>query len=245
MFEKALIKNNRTKTPAGMVIAVAGQVSAVGLAVLVPLVYTDHLPAFTTSASIAVPKGKPDPAPADIKIAPKGTQVGRPKEPFPFVAPRGIPQKAPVLIDEPPSSGGQYVPGAVSSSATGVPGLPLPIENPAPPAAKTPGPKPVPAAPEIKRVRVGGAVQAAQIVKRVIPVYPPLAKQARVQGTVKLLGIVATDGTVQQLRVISGHPLLVQSALDAVRQWVYRPTLLNGEPVEVEAPIDVNFSLAL
>jgi protein TonB len=91
---------------------------------------------------------------------------------------------------------------------------------------------------------IGGNVLAAKILSRVIPLYPSLAKQARIQGTVSLLGVIASDGTVRQLRVLSGHPLLVQAALDAVRQWVYRPTLLNGEPVEVQAPIEVHFTLA-
>jgi protein TonB len=94
------------------------------------------------------------------------------------------------------------------------------------------------------RIRLGGAVQAAKLINRVIPVYPLLAKQARVAGTVKLIGIVGRDGRVQQLQVISGHPLLIQAALDAVRQWLYHPTLLNGDPVEVVAPIDVHFTLS-
>jgi len=78
---------------------------------------------------------------------------------------------------------------------------------------------------------------------RVQPQYPPLARQARVSGTVKLHAIIAKDGTVQELQVISGHPLLIQAALDAVRQWRYRPTLLNTEPVEVDTTIDVIFTL--
>jgi len=245
MFEGSLIKHNRTKTPAGMAIAFVGQVSALTLGILVPLVYTDHLPAFTTPALIAVPKGKPDPGPAEIKPAgPRGAQVVRPRGPSPFVAPVRIPEKVPMLIDQPSSaSSAPYVPGGTSEGATGAPGLPLPIPNVATPAPKAPEPKPVSAPQAIKRLRVGGAVQAAQIVKRVVPIYPAFARQARIQGTVKLIGVIATDGTVQQLHVLSGHPLLVQAALDAVRQWVYRPTLLNGEPVEVEAPIDVNFTL--
>jgi protein TonB len=244
MFEASLITKKRTKTPTGVVIAVLGQVSAISLTVLIPLVYTEHLPAFTTPASIAVPKGKRDPTPAEIKPAgPKGAQVVRPKGPSPFIAPVRIPEKVAVLIDQPgTTSKAPYVPGGIGDGAASAPGLPLPIEKVGPPAPNAPEPKPAP--PAIKRVRVGGAVQAAQIVKRVIPVYPALAKQARIQGTVKLIGVIATDGTVQQLHVLSGHPLLVQSALDAVRQWVYRPTLLNSEPVEVEAPIDVNFTLA-
>jgi protein TonB len=74
-------------------------------------------------------------------------------------------------------------------------------------------------------------------------VYPPLARQTRISGTVRLHAIIAKDGTVQQLEVLSGHPLLVQAALDAVRQWRYQPTLLNGEPVEVDTTVDVIFSL--
>src|SRR6516225_6059202 len=96
----------------------------------------------------------------------------------------------------------------------------------------------------VTRTRVGGAVQAAKLVNRVQPVYPPLARQTRISGTVKLHAIIGKDGTVQQLQVVSGHPLLVQAALDAVKQWRYQPTLLNGEPVEVDTEIDVIFSLA-
>ena len=94
------------------------------------------------------------------------------------------------------------------------------------------------------RIRQGGAVTQASLINRVNPVYPPLARQTRVAGTVRLHAIISKQGTVQQLEVLSGHPLLVQSALDAVRQWRYRPTLLNGEPVEVDTTIDVIFSLA-
>ena len=91
---------------------------------------------------------------------------------------------------------------------------------------------------------VGGAVQDAKLVNRVQPIYPPLARQTRISGTVKLHAIIGKSGAVEQLQVVSGHPLLVQAALDAVRQWRYQPTLLNGEPVEVDTEIDVIFSLA-
>ena len=96
----------------------------------------------------------------------------------------------------------------------------------------------------LKRVTVGGNVQAARLVNRVQPIYPPLARQTRISGTVKLHAIIGKSGNVEQLQVVSGHPLLVQSALDAVRQWRYQPTLLNGDPVEVDTEIDVIFSLA-
>jgi periplasmic protein TonB len=70
------------------------------------------------------------------------------------------------------------------------------------------------------------------------------AKQARIQGVVRLNAVIAKDGTISDLSVISGHPLLVPSALDSVKQWIYQPTLLNGNPVEVTTEIDVNFTLA-
>jgi protein TonB len=80
-----------------------------------------------------------------------------------------------------------------------------------------------------------------QIVK-VQPVYPPLAKQARIQGVVILEAIIGKDGAVTEVKVISGHPLLQQAAIDAVSQWKYKPTLLNGEPVEVVTTVTVNFA---
>jgi TonB family protein len=94
------------------------------------------------------------------------------------------------------------------------------------------------------RIRVGGNVQQTKLVSQPLPVYPPDAKQAGIQGVVKLNATIAKDGTIQHLEVISGHPLLIPAALDAVRQWVYKPTLLNGQPVEVVTEIDVNFTLA-
>jgi protein TonB len=76
------------------------------------------------------------------------------------------------------------------------------------------------------------------------PIYPPLAKMARQQGTVKFEATISKEGTIEELKLISGPPLLVQAAQDAVKQWRYKPTLLNGEPVEVLTTIDVNFSLS-
>jgi protein TonB len=94
-----------------------------------------------------------------------------------------------------------------------------------------------------KPITVTSDVQAAKLIRKVIPVYPRLAITAHISGTVRLIGVVANDGTVQQIRVVSGPALLVEAALAAVRQWVYRPTLLNNRAVEVIAPIDVIFTL--
>jgi TonB family protein len=94
-----------------------------------------------------------------------------------------------------------------------------------------------------KRIKVGGAVQQAMLTHRVEPSYPPLARQLRVSGQVHLRAIISTDGSIDSLQVMDGHPLLVQSALDAVRQWHYQPTKLNGQPVEVETIITVVYTL--
>ena len=94
------------------------------------------------------------------------------------------------------------------------------------------------------QIRVGGQVEAARAISRPMPDYPPLARMARIQGTVRLEAVISTDGRIQNLRVLAGHPLLVNAALEAVARWRYQPTLLNGEPVEVVTEIDVNFALA-
>jgi TonB family protein len=93
------------------------------------------------------------------------------------------------------------------------------------------------------RIRVGGDEQAAMQVKKVDPAcYPSQALQAGIQGVVRFAAVIGTDGHVQDLQVISGHPLLIRVAQEAVRQWVYRPTLLNGKPVEVSTEIDIPFT---
>jgi protein TonB len=82
------------------------------------------------------------------------------------------------------------------------------------------------------------------LIRRVQPEYPALAKQARIQGTVMLRAVIDREGMIQDLQVMSGHPLLVQAAINAVRQWRYRPFYLNDQPVEVETQVTVNFTLS-
>jgi protein TonB len=82
------------------------------------------------------------------------------------------------------------------------------------------------------------------LVRKVQPTYPALARSARIQGTVMLQAVISKQGTIENLIVLAGHPMLVPAAIDAVRQWHYRPYILNNEPVEVETQITVNFSLA-
>ncbi|MCB1019708.1 MAG: TonB family protein [Acidobacteria bacterium] len=112
------------------------------------------------------------------------------------------------------------------------------LANPQPPSATGAPPAPP------KRIKVGGAVQTSRLIRQVRPQYPALARQADIQGTVQLNVVIDHEGAVQSIDVGSGHPLLIPAAVDAVKQWRYKPTLLNGNPVEVEAPVNVNFTLA-
>ena len=161
--------------------------------------------------------------------------------------PQEIPSKIRIVIDElPPQLPEAYptgmIPGGIPGGArngilNGILGAPPnPLAPPAPPL-------PSHATHTIHPVRIGGGVQQASLIRQVRPQYPTLAKQARIQGAVVLEAVISKEGIIINLKVISGHPWLIPSALDAVRQWRYKPTLLNNEPVEVLTNITLNFSL--
>ena len=99
------------------------------------------------------------------------------------------------------------------------------------------------AAPGVMRIRVGGNVQESRLQQKVVPTYPALARDARISGVVRFEVVIGTDGRIINMQLVTGHPLLVQAAQEAVRQWVYQPTLLNGQPVEVMTQVDINFTL--
>ena len=101
----------------------------------------------------------------------------------------------------------------------------------------------IPPAPSVRPPRVSHVMEG-NLIRRVQPEYPALAKQARIQGSVVLRAVIDREGTIQDLHVISGHPLLVQAAINAVRQWRYKPYYLNDQPVEVETQVTVNFTLS-
>lgn len=163
-------------------------------------------------------------------------------DPSKFTAPKEIPKEIPPPMDDIPDissvSGGVAggVPGGVVG---GVPGAAGSVIGGGPSA-----PPPPPPPPEKKEpIRVGGNVQSSKLIRRVEPDYPELAKRARVQGMVLLQVTVDEQGSVAEVKVVRGHPLLNQAAIDAVTQWKYSPTLLNGEPVPVIATVTVNFVL--
>lgn len=101
-----------------------------------------------------------------------------------------------------------------------------------------------PQRPEVKRLEVDRAVQSERAITKIRPMYPPPARRSRVQGTVNPSIVIDEDGSVQSIDFASGHPLLIPAAVDAVQQWRYSPTWLNGQPVEVETTVEINFTLA-
>jgi protein TonB len=169
------------------------------------------------------------------------TQTGRTYKPF--QAPSHIPTKVAMGPDLPGAPVYEIGAGGGGISA----GIDLPgvgdLTHQQPLAVAPPEPRhPAPAVQQ-PPIRVGPGVEAAKLVFGPKPAYPQLAKQARISGTVRLAALISADGRIRDLRVVSGHPMLIQAAIEAVRQWVYRPTLLNGEPVEVQTDIEVNFVL--
>ena len=136
-------------------------------------------------------------------------------------------------------SGWQFKPGMKDGKAVSVP---CTLDFRRGDVATAPADFPPPA-PGVQRIRVGGNVQVANLVTRVPPVYPQLAKQARIQGTVRFNLLLSLEGNVQSIQLVSGQPLLIPAATDAVKQWAYCATLLNGNPVEVITQVDVNFTL--
>ncbi len=128
--------------------------------------------------------------------------------------------------------------GLVGGLPDGVPSEPPSGTRSMPVVAKMPTSTP------IKRIRVASRVAEANLLHDVAPQYPPEAGRQRIEGTVVLMAVIGKDGCVQDVQVVSGLPLLAQAAIDAVKQWRYKPYLLNGEPVEIDSRITINFTLA-
>lgn len=229
-----LLPSAPSKKAGALAASLAAQTFAVGTLLLIPLLYTDRLPFAQLQLPTFLPPAPP-PEPIKQQEAPHKRQV--PRTWNPLASPTRIPPLStqPEIIDDTSAplgtiDTGIFLPPTFSTIVIRV--LPPP---PPPPLVSEPV--------NNQPITVTSDVQAAKLMRKVIPVYPRLAIAAHISGTVRLIGVVAKDGTVQHIRVVSGPALLVQAALDAVRQWVYRPTMLNNKPVEVIAPIDVNFTL--
>jgi protein TonB len=248
MFEQTFVDGGNTRKPWTVLLSFIAQILVIVIAILIPMIYFDALPKNQLSSFLVAPPPPPPPppppaaAPKVVKIIPRQFDAGH------LMQPKAVPKDIAMIKEEelpPPSSGGVVggVPGGVPGGTAG--GVIGGIIGSVPTAA--PPPPPPPAAPKPvtpSRIRVGGNVQQAKLIRQPKPIYPPLAKQARISGVVKLNAIIGKDGTIQNLTVASGHPLLIPAALEAVKQWVYQPTLLNNDPVEVVTQIDVNFTLS-
>ena len=205
--------------------------------ILLPLINTEALPWSEVTAIVNLPAPPPAAAPpASSRVRSAQTRPNPAEEPL--LTPVFIPRRVAMIRDEPANADAGPAPdwaGVPGGTATGVPNSVLSNMMQLPPAM----PKVV--APS--KVRVSSGVAQGLLIHQVKPMYPPLAMQARIQGTVVLQAVIAKDGTVRDLRVVTGHPLLVQAALDAVQLWRYKPYLLNDQPVEVDTQINVNFTL--
>jgi len=219
---------------------------AVGLMLIIPLVFTDTLPkAQLLTFLVAPPPPPPPPPPAAAEVQKVVHQIqtdllntGQ------LRTPSRIPQKIQMIKEDEapppmPASGGVVggVPGGIPGGQLGgvIGGIVSSTSN----LASVPKLMAPP-----QRIRISQGVTKGLLIHRVEPSYPPLARAARVQGEVILTAVISVNGEIENLQLVSGHPMLVPSAISAVKQWRYKPYLLNGEAVEVETTITVIFSLS-
>jgi protein TonB len=230
MFEDSLLESGgRLKTKRGMTtfFSMILQVFLIGLLVLIPLLFTEALPKQQLMTFLVAPPPPPPPPPppaaAPVKVV---KQIQSDINNGQLRTPTKIPEKVQMIKEEetpPPTmaAGGVVggVPGGVPGGQMGgvIGGI----------ISSTPVAVPKVATPQ--KVRVSQGVSQGLLIKKVQPPYPPLARQARIQGQVVLQADISKDGTIQNLRLISGHPMLAPSAIEAVKQWRYKPYFLNGE----------------
>ena len=242
MFEDSLFESGgklKTKRGGTTTIAFFVQVIIIGIMVLIPLLFTEALPDAMRMTFLAAPPPPPPPPPppaAVVRVKQVETDIVNNQ----LRQPTRIPKKVEMIKEDaapPPIDAGVVggVPGGVpGGSMGGVMGSILSATNAPPPKVAAP-----------TRIRVSSGVTQGLLVRRIEPQYPQMAKIARVQGAVVLAAVIGKDGAIENLHVVStASPLLNQAALDAVRQWKYRPYILNGEPVEVDTTVTVNFTLS-
>src|SRR5208337_1414197 len=242
MFEDSLIESGnrfKTKRLSTTILSFTLQVLLIGILILIPLIYTDALPKTQLMTFLVAPPPPPPPPPppaAVVKVVRRQSEVINGQ----LRTPTKIPEKIQMIKEEeaPPDLGAGGVPGGVpggipGGSAGGVIGGIISSTHVDVPKVATP-----------QRVRVSSGVSTGLLIRKVSPNYPQLAKQARIQGQVVLQAEISKDGTITNLQLISGHPMLAPAAIEAVKQWRYKPYLLNGEPVAVETQVIVNFSLS-
>jgi len=243
MFEDSLIESGgKLKTKRGWtsIVSFGIQIGIIGVMVLIPLIFTEALPKGQMMFLLVAPPPPPPPPPPaaamvqHVKVIQTDIVNGE------LRTPTKIPEKIKMIQEDeaPPAMASAGVVGGVPGGIPGgqmggvIGGI----------ISATPVAVPKVATPQ--RVRVSSGVSSGLLIRRVNPTYPPLARQARIQGVVILQAQISKDGSIENLQLISGHPMLAPAAIEAVKQWKYKPYLLNGEPVEVDTQVQVNFTLA-
>ncbi len=238
-------RSNPWKRFSMLLISIGAHTLAILALIILPLLFLNvrgDLLAWVIASPLAPPPAPPPQLPPSGRPAAPQREVTHITQ---FIPPVETPRGLPPAPDEPASTGSTGVPGF---SFPGIPGAPFGPTGPGGPNIGLPvsvgAPLPPPPPPAHREaVRKGGDVLASKLVRKVEPVYPNLAKLAHVQGVVILQVTVDEEGNVSDIRVLRGHPLLEEAAVQAVQQWKYSPTFLNGEPVPVTAAVTVIFSL--
>ena len=237
MFEQTFLADQEpSRKPYSMVLSLLLQVSVIGALCLTPFIFTQGLPALHLASLVNAPRKASAPkASASAMRSPVSSPRAFRFNVFQLRNLQSLTISHNVATAEPaPAIDGAGNPNGMSDGPAGI--LDSMVGNaPPPPIIK---PKPKQQAP----IRVG-TIAAANLIHMVQPAYPPLAKATRVSGTVEFTAVISKAGTIENLQLLRGHPLLVDAARNAVLQWRYRPTLLNGEPVEIITDITVNFTL--
>jgi protein TonB len=244
MLQDSLFETQRrtkTRKPITVVVSVIAHVGGIAVLVFIPLLQTQALTIPPIDASLFLPRVEKPQAVAVFSAQPQPQRHTQADSSIPiFTTPQTIPDKI-AYVDEPPKSDfGFFIVNGGGSRAAFLGNQPIEVN---PPVIEPPSPPPPPPIVNAQLYRRGGIVQAANLIYEVKPVYPPIATVTRTQGVVVLEAVINKEGTIESLRVVSGHPLLTQAALDAVKQWKYRPTMLNGEPVDVITTVTVRFTL--
>jgi periplasmic protein TonB len=248
MFEDSLLEKNQTirsRRKSTAVVSLLIEALIIGVVIVIPLLITQALPMpKLTTTLVAPPPPPPPPAPAAAKVTKATTTTStapvvkvNKTELSDLRTPTKIPDKVDMRAEAAPaaapSMGGVMggVPGGVQGGTAGgvIGGIMAGSTN-------------LPAKPKL--VKVSQGVSSGLLVKKVTPEYPPIAKQAHVQGSVILRAVIGKDGKVENVQPESGSPLLASAAVNAVKQWKYKPYVLDGSPVEVETTVTVNFRLS-
>jgi len=243
MFEDSLIESGgRLSTKRGLTTTISFifQMVLVGILVLIPLLFTEALPKTQLMTFLVAPPPPPPPPPPPAAVVKVVKQIQTDIINGQLRTPTKIPEKVQMIKEDEAPPPVMSASGVVGGVPGGVPGGQMGgviggiiSSTPIVPKVATP-----------QRVRVSQGVTQGLIIRRIQPAYPPLARQARIQGPVVLQAEIGKDGSIQNLRLISGHPMLAPAAIEAIKQWKYKPYILNGEPVEVETTITFNFTLS-